>query len=142
MFGRHKKKTAGSQATVAVEATLEGDIDRVEQMVAAYLARPTDGSRRSLFESLQALDAQTEQSDAYGSSAIGSGAVGYASRGEVLGETSPDPVVDEVPSAELGAQFALVKAAKDEMRQSTATTRVALQEAYAAVIESRDRGSA
>jgi hypothetical protein len=136
MFGR-KRKSGGHEEIVAVDATLEGDIARVEQEVAAYLQNPTDGSRRSLLQSLEALDAQTAASDAYGQSVVGSGAIGYASKGQVLGETGLDPVVDEVPGAELSAQLALVKAAKDEVRHPTPATLASLQEAHAEVVTAR-----
>jgi hypothetical protein len=86
---------------------------------------------------LEKLDAQTEQSDAYENSVIGSAALGYASKGEVVGETSIDSVVDEVPSTELNAQFALVKAAKDEVRGPTSGSFAALQSASAALVATR-----
>jgi hypothetical protein len=133
MFGRQKKNAEGGALPISVDATLEGDIARVEQSVAHYLGDPTDESRQLLLAALEGLDAQTEQSDAYGESVIGSGALGYASKGEVLGETSIDSVVDEVPSAELTAQFGLVKAAKEEVRGPTPATFAALQAAHAAL---------
>ena len=137
MFGRHKKNADGGDERMAVDATLEGDIARVEQSVAHYLGDPTDESRQLLLAALEGLDAQTEQSDAYGESVIGSGALGYASKGEVLGETSIDSVVDEVTSAELAAQLDLVKAAKEEVRGPTPATFAALQSASAALAGAR-----
>ena len=138
MFGRHKKNADGGAEPISVDATLEGDIDRIEQSVADYLDAPTDESRRLLLAALEGLDAQTEQSDAYGESVIGSGALGYASKGEVLGETSIDSVVDEVPSAELTAQLDLVKAAKEEVRGPTSGTFAALRAASAALAGARN----
>ena len=41
MFGRHKKNADGGAVPIAVDATLEGDIHRVEQSVAEYLGAPT-----------------------------------------------------------------------------------------------------
>jgi hypothetical protein len=122
---------------VSVDATLEGDIARVEDAVVAFLGNPTETARQLLRGTLEALDAQTDQSDAYGRSVIGSAALGYASKGEVLGETSLDSVVDEVPSAELHAQFALVKAAKDEVRSPSPTSLAALRTASAALMDVR-----
>jgi hypothetical protein len=139
MFGRHKKNADGGDEHISVDATLEGDIARVEQSVNHYLGDPTDESRRLLLAALEGLDAQTEQSDAYGESVIGSGALGYASKGEVLGETSLDSVVDEVPSAELAAQFELVKAAKLDVRGSTPATFAALRSASTALADARDQ---
>ena len=102
-----------------------------------YLREPTDTSRRSLLAALETLDEQTDQSDAYEGSVIGSGAVGYASKGEVIGETSIDSVVDEIPSQELHAQIALVQAAKSEVRGPTTETFAALQSANAALAATR-----
>jgi hypothetical protein len=140
MFGRQKKKTADESSAVPVDATLEGDIARVEQSVQEYLAQPSDDGRRSLLESLEALDARAAQSDAYRSSVIGSGALGYASKGEVIGETSLDPVVDQISGAELAAQLTLVKAAKDEVRGPTAETLATLRRASADLATTRGPG--
>jgi hypothetical protein len=139
MFGRQRKHSRSEEAQVPVNAALEGDIGRVEQGVEDYLKDPTAGTLQLLVAALEELDAQTDQSDAYGSSVIGSAALGYASKGEVLGETGLDSVVDEVPSAELNAQFALVKAAKNEARGPTSKTFTSLQFAYAALAESRNQ---
>jgi hypothetical protein len=139
MFGRHKKNAGGGDEHISVDATLEGDIARVEQSVAHYLGEPTDETRQLLLAALEGLDAQTEQSDAYGESVIGSGALGYASKGEVLGETSIDSLVDEVPRAELAAQFELVKAAKEEVRGPTPATFAALQSASAVLADARSQ---
>jgi hypothetical protein len=140
MFGRHKKKVGAGDTHIPVDATLEGDIAQVEQSVSDYLNDPTDDSRRVLLAALERLDARTDQSDAYGESVIGSGALGYASKGEVLGETGIDSVVDEVPSAELTAQFDLVRAAKEEVRGPTATSLAVLRSASSALAEARNQG--
>jgi hypothetical protein len=137
MFGRHKKHTDGGEDRVQVDAVLESDVTRVEQSVAEYLEAPTAASRQSLLAALESLDEQTDQSDAYDGSVIGSGAVGYASRGEVIGETSIDSVVDEIPSQELHAQIALVQAAKNEVRGPTTETFAALQSAHSALAATR-----
>ena len=140
MFGRQKKQADGGEERVQVDTALESDVTRVEQSVAEYLRGPTDASRRSLLAALETLDEQTDQSDAYESSVIGSGAVGYASKGEVIGETSIDSVVDDMPSQELYAQIALVQAAKNEVRGPTNETFAALQSAHAALAATRDQG--
>lgn len=142
MFGRQRKQPDGEEERIPVDATLEGDIARVEQAAVAYVENPTDETRHGLLVALESLDDQTEQSDAYGESVIGSAALGYASKGAVLGETSLDPVVDEVSSAELNAQFALVKAAKDEVRRATSDTLVSLRSALADVASIRNHGPA
>jgi hypothetical protein len=140
MFGRQKKQPDGGAERVQVDATLESDVTRVEQSVAAYLNDPTDSARRSLLAALEALDEQTDQSDAYEGSVIGSGAVGYASKGAVVGETSIDSVVDEISDAELQAQIALVRTAKNEVRQPTTESFAALQATQAALAATRDPG--
>ena len=86
-------------------------------------------SRAALLAALERLDDRTDQSDQYQNSVIGSAAIGFAAKGEVLGETSLDPVVDQVPSDELKAQVALVRAAKDEIRGPTPATFASLQAA-------------
>ena len=73
---------------------------------------------------------------------IGSGAVGYASKGEVLGETSIDSVVDEIPSTELHAEVMLVTAAKDEVRGPTSQTLAALRSAIDVLTATREQGPA
>jgi hypothetical protein len=133
MFGRHKQQSGGSDERVQVDAALEGDVAHVEQSVTEYLHDPTDATRRALLAALETLEDQTDQSDAYKESVIGSGALGYASKGEVLGETGIDSIVDEVSSRELKAQVALVNAAKDEVREPTPGTFAALQSAHAAL---------
>jgi hypothetical protein len=142
MFGRHKKQASGEAAHIQVEVALESGLNRVEQSVADYLKDPTGSARRSLLAALEALDDQAGQSDAYEGSVIGSGAVGYSSKGEVLGETSIDPVVDEIPSAELDAQVSLVTAAKDEVRGPTPVTFAALRSASATLAAARDQRAA
>lgn len=139
MFGRQRKQTDEGEERVQVDAVLESDVTRVEQSVAEYLSDPTDASRRSLLAELETLDDQTDQSDAYEGSVIGSGAVGYASKGEVVGETSIDSVVDEIPNEELHAQIVLVQAAKNEVRGPTTETFAALQSAQAALAATRDQ---
>jgi len=135
---RHSKQPSRDEASIPVDATLEGDIAQVEKSVADYLQSPTDATRQSLVRALEALDAQTDQSDGYGSSVIGSAALGYASKGAVLGETGLDSVVDDVPSAELNAQLALVRAAKDEVRGPTPNTFTALQVAVQSLAGTRN----
>lgn len=142
MFGRHKKQVSEEAGPIQVEVALESDLARVEGSVSDYLKDPTDTARQSLVAALAALDDQAGQSDTYEGSVIGSGAVGYASKGEVLGETSIDPVVDEVPSAELHAQVALVTAAKDEVRGPTPDTFAALRSAGAALAAAREQRAA
>jgi hypothetical protein len=139
MFGRHEEQQGADDERVRVDAVLEGDVGHVEESVAEYLQGQTDAARRSLVAALDKLDDQTDQSDAYENSVVGSGALGYASMGEVLGETSIDPIVDEVPNAELHAQIALVQAAKEEVRRPTPETLAALHASQAALAATREQ---
>ena len=142
MFGHHKRQAGGKGERMQVDAALESALARVEQSAADYLRDPTAAARQSLLAALDALDDQAGQSDTYEGSVIGSGAVGYASKGEVLGETSIDSVVDEIPSTELHAQVVLVTAAKDEVRRPTHQTSAALRSAIDVLAATRDRGPA
>ncbi len=141
MFGRNKGQCDGDE-NIPVDATLEGDIEQVEASIAKYLTTPTDMTRQALLEVLGRLDDQTDRGDAYESSVIGSAAWGYASKGEVLGETSIDPVVDEVAGAELRAQVELVKAAKNEVRRPSPDAFSVLQSAFADLASARSKGAA
>jgi len=105
-----------------VDATLETDIRQVVQAVDDYLSSPSDAQREELVAQLTALDDQIAKSDLYESSVFGSGILGLASKGTVIGETSGEPFVEEVPSAEFRAQIALVRAAKSEMAAPTSQT--------------------
>lgn len=140
-MGRHKEQGSGDGERIRVDAALEVDLARVEQSVVEYLQGPTDAARQMLVVALEALEEQTDRSDAYEESVIGSGALGYASKGEVLGETNIESVVDEVSSSELHAQVTLVQAAKNEVRGPTPDTLALLQSASAILAAARDRAS-
>ncbi len=105
-----------------IDATLEEDLRQVEQAVDAYLASPGDAQRDELVTVLTALDDQLSKSDAYESSILGSGVLGMASKGTVIGETSDLPFVEEVATATFRAQIALVRAAKLEVEAPTPAT--------------------
>lgn len=141
MFGHRKDQAGRDPGQIRVELALEEDLAGVAQSVARYLEDPSEAARQSLLAALEELDDQAGRSDAYEGSVIGSGAVGYAARGEVLGETSVDPVVDEVPSAELHAQVALVAAAKDEIRRPTPATLATLRAASETLAATREHGA-
>ena len=116
LFGRDK----GDE--VAVDATLEIALGAVEVAVDAYLQEPSAPLRTQLVAALERLDQRIDSSDAYESSTIGSAALGYSSKGAVIGETSAASAAEEIPGAELQAQTVLVKAAKDEVQAPTAET--------------------
>lgn len=141
MFGDHRGKPLAPEE-IPVDSTLEGDIAQVEQAISDYLQNPTDTLRHSLLTALEQLDSQTDRSDSYENSIIGSAAWGYASKGEVVGETSQHPIIDKVQSNELQAQVDLVKAAKNEVRGPTPETLAELQSARAALASVRSHQSA
>ncbi len=114
---------------VAVDVTLEADLGATEEAIEDYLRDPSASMRTQLLSALETLDQQIDSSDAYGSSTIGSAAFGYSTKGSVIGETSSVSAAEEIPGAELRAQMALVKAAKDEMRAPTAETLAELRAA-------------
>lgn len=118
---RHGPNTEGPDET-PVDATLEVDLRAVEQAVDEYLASPGARQREELVAQLTALDDQIAKSDAYESSFVGSGILGLASKGSVIGETSGEPFVEAVAAAEFRAQIALVKAAKLEIEAPTPAT--------------------
>ena len=123
MFGRDENDD------VAVDATLELALGAVEDAVDAYLQEPSASMRAQLLAALESLDRRIDSSDAYGASTIGSAALGYSTKGAVIGETSSASAAEEIPGAELQAQTVLVKAAKDELRAPTAETRGQLRAA-------------
>jgi hypothetical protein len=116
MFGRDKDDD------VIVDATLELVLGAVEEAVDAYLQDPSARRRAQLLAALETLDQRIDSSDAYESSTIGSAALGFSTKGAVIGETGSASAAEEIPGAELQAQTVLVKAAKDEVRAPMAET--------------------
>src|SRR3974390_3632452 len=129
MFGRPDEREQGPRAP-SREGGEELDVDaglveapaEVQQTVTTYLDIPSEGARRDLLASLEQLDAQLARSDDYTSAPrFSPGAVGYVTNAPI-GATSQNPVVDELPSGVFQAQVALVKAAKQEIREHTPGT--------------------
>ena len=114
---------------VVVDAALERAIGSTEEAIGSYLEDPSAAARAPLLSALEALDTQIDDSDAYGSSTFDSAAFGYTTKGSVLGETSSVSAASAIPGAELRAQIALVRAAKDEVRAPSAGTLTALRAA-------------
>lgn len=104
---------------VAVDVTLEDDLDAVRQCIETYLRSPTAELRQQLLTVLERLDDQIDCSDAYEGSIGGSAAFGYSSKGSVIGETSSASPAEEIPGPVLQAQTVLIKAAKQEVRGPT-----------------------
>lgn len=87
---------------------------------------------------LDKLDDQTDRADAYGN--FRSVLVGLqVPRSWVIGATSDTSTAEDVPSAEFKAQVALVKAAKDAIRDTTAEAQWVLQRANDELAEVRHR---
>jgi len=88
--------------------------------VGGYLRSSQDeATRQALLAELEKLDDQTARADAY--SNFRSALVRYqVPRSWVIGATSDTSTAQDVPSAEFKAQVALVKAAKNAIRDTTA----------------------
>jgi hypothetical protein len=120
--------------SVQVDHVLRDCIAAVESAVVTYLVRITDASREALVHALEDLDAETAAGDAYRGktnaivSLTGMAGLGSSSL-RVIGQTSRFPVVLQVPVSVFQAQIALVRAAKDEVRDATPQTFEALDSA-------------
>ena len=85
------------------------------------------------------LDEQIDRSDAYESSVIGSGALGYSAKGSVIGETSSASPAEDIPEAVLRDQMVLVRAAKREVMAPTPDTLADLCAAIQALSAERSK---
>ena len=145
-FGRRKRRGtsqdgASQDQVMAVDVQLEDHIREIEGLVSDYLRSPQDEvTRQALVAELEKLDDQTARADAY--SDFRAVLVRYqVPRSWVIGATSDTSTAEDVPSAEFKAQVALVKAAKDAIRDPTAQTQSALQRANDELAEVRRRES-
>ncbi len=138
MFGRQKRQADGDE-DVSVDATLELDLAKVEQSIERYLRDPSVDSRNELLALLERLDQQIDRSDAYESSALGSAAFGYSSKGSVIGETSSASPAEDMPESVLRAQTVLIRAAKREVTAPTPDTYAELRAANQALSAERSK---
>ena len=124
---------------MAVDVQLEDHIRTIEDLVDGYLRSPQDqGTRQALAAGLEKFDDQTARADAY--SNVRSVLVRYqVPRSWLIGATSDTSIGEDVPGAEFKAQVALVKAAKDAIRDTTAEAQSALQRANDELAEVRRR---
>jgi hypothetical protein len=136
---RGKNHESDGDREVAVDFTLEVDVRATEDAIDAYLSDPSASRRDSLSAALEELDQQIGLSDDYESRIAGSAAIGYGSKGSVIGETSRSSAAEEIPEAEFVAQTLLVKAAKSEIAAPTPGTRADLQAAVQALAAVRGR---
>jgi hypothetical protein len=111
-FGHHDDQSEPVEQEVDVEIRLEHDITLVQDATDAFLGNPSEASRQSLLTALEGLDRQTAASDAFEESIVGSAVFGAPIKGSVIGETSLNPIAEELPSSVFRAQVTLVKAAK------------------------------
>ncbi len=132
-MSRREYQQSEGDREVAVDATLEADLGVAEGAIEAYLKDPSAIRRAALLTALQVLDQQIELSDDYEGRIAGSAALGYASKGSVIGETSGASAAEEVRRAELVAQTVLIKAAKREVTAPTPETLVDLRAASQAL---------
>ena len=122
---------------MAVDVQLEDHIRTIEGFVGGCLRSPQDKTtRQTLLAELDNLDDQTARADAY--SNLRSASVRYqVPRSWPIGATSHTSTGEDVPSAEFKAQVALVKAARNAIRDPTAEAQSALQRANDELAEVR-----
>jgi len=140
-FGRRKRDGASQDQVMAVDVQLEDRIRTIESLVGGYLRSPQDeATRQALVAELEKFDDQTARADAY--SNFRAVLVRYqVPRSWLIGATSDTSIGEDVPGAEFKAQVALVKAAKDAIRDPTAEAQSALQRANDELAEVRRRAA-
>jgi hypothetical protein len=141
-FGRRKRggasrDDASQDQVMAVDVQLEDHIREIEGLVGDYLRSPHDeAARQALVAELEKLDDQTARADAY--SNFRAVLVRYrVPRSWATGATSDTSTAEDVPGAEFRAQVALVKAARNAIRDTTAEAQSALQRANDELAEVR-----
>ncbi len=132
-LGHHGNPPDASDQVVDVEVHLERDIATVQDATDAFLGDPGDASRAGLLAALEALDQRTSASDSFEDGIVGSAVFGTSSKGSVIGETSLNPMAEELPGSVLRAQVALVRAAKDAVTSPGTTTLESLRSASEAL---------
>ncbi len=128
-FGRWKRGGASQDQVMAVDVQLEDHIRNIEGLVDGYLRTSRDEAmRQALVAELEKLDDQTARADAY--SDLKAVLVRYqVPRSLLIGATCDTSIREDVPSAEFKAQMALVKAARNAIRNTTAEAQSVLQKA-------------
>jgi hypothetical protein len=86
-----------------------------------------------LLHVLEVLDQWIDASDAY--DADPERGLHYDTLGQAVGERGDAPITTLVPGGEFAAEVALVRAAKDEVRQSSEANRAKLQQCADALAE-------
>jgi len=127
VFGRRHAPGNVEARELEVDHRLEDDIGGVIRAVDAYLAGTTDPHRQQLLVELEALDGQVDSSEAY-DQGIG-GLRGIVPNPDVVGETGPTPIAEDVQQGEFDAQGVLVRAAKAEVTTPSPSNLAALHAA-------------
>jgi hypothetical protein len=129
VFRRRGRRQDAQDQELEVDFHLESDIESIATLVLSFLQRPDDESTRmALSSELEVLDDQTASADSY--SNFKAAWVKLAMPGSsVIGATSDYSPGEDVPSPEFATQVALVKAAKNAVRNATTETLGALQKA-------------
>jgi hypothetical protein len=124
---------------MAVDVQLEEHLRNIEGLVGGYLRSPRDeATRQALLAELEKLDDQAARADAY--SDFKGVLVRYqVPRSPLVGATGDTSTGEDVPRAEFRAQVALVKAARNAIRDTTAEALSALHRANDELAEVRDR---
>jgi hypothetical protein len=138
----HQGDTPSSEIDLAVDGGLEDAIQRVEDAVRTYLARPGDQQRGRLLADLDTLDehlATADATEAYG--AQFSSVIGRAPDVTVIGDINPAGGydVEVAPAARFQAQALLVRAAKAQIRKPSDSGLAALRATYDALLADQER---
>ncbi len=133
---------SADERTVEVDEGLESLVVAVESAVVTYLVRITEATRQGLLDALEALDADAAASESFhrrlNSLATLTGLAGLGTSSlDVIGQKSGLPTVTELPLPLFQAQVALVRAAKDELREPSPATLHALESASAQLAATR-----
>jgi Arc/MetJ-type ribon-helix-helix transcriptional regulator len=139
-FGRQERGGVGQDQVMAVDVQLEDHIRKIEGLVGDYLRSPQDEAiRQTLVAELEKLDDQTARAHAHNNIKLLLTRYQLPQRSLLIGATSDVSIGEDVPSPEFQAQVALVKAARNAIRDTTAEAQSALQSANDELAEVRRR---
>jgi hypothetical protein len=130
----HDEHGEPAERDINVSHELEGDLNAAELAVEEYLGTLGDSARNALITSLERLDELSAASDAYQQRFV----VPYPLKSSVVGATSLNPIVEEVPGTIFEAQVDLVKVAKRNLTKTTAESLADLRSALATLKEMRE----
>jgi hypothetical protein len=126
--------TKPEEREIDVSHELEYDLSYVEQAIDEFLDTFSDSARNAMRVSLEHVDELCEASDIYQRRF----SIPYPRpRSSVVGATSLNPIVEEVPGSIFEAQVDLVKAAKHVLAKTTAESLADLRSAVTTLKEMR-----